>query len=153
MRRKILRPALTTLLSLALAAQLAAAAGENPRSPEEVVAAFHKALSSGNRAAVTDLLAPDVVIFESGGTEASREEYASHHLGADMEFAKATKMAVVDRRSGEAGEAAWVLTRSRTTGTFRDRKIDLRGTETMVLRKTPQGWRIVHIHWSSAKGK
>lgn len=106
MRRKILQPALTTMLSLALAARLAAAAGEDPRSPEEIVAAFHKALSSGDRAAVTDLLAPDVVIFESGGTEASRDEYASHHLGADMELAKATKRETLDRRSGEAGDAA-----------------------------------------------
>lgn len=153
MRRKILRSALAALLSLALAAHSAAAAGESPRGPEESVAAFHKALSSGDRAAVTGLLASDVVIFESGGAELSREEYASHHLSADMEFAKATRQEVVDRRSGEAGDAAWVLTRSRTTGTFRNRKIDLRGTETMLLRKTPQGWRIIHIHWSSAKAK
>ncbi len=104
-------------------------------------------------AAVAGLLAADVVIFESGGAELSREEYAAHHLGADMEFAKTTKVEVVDRRSGEAGDAAWVLTRSRTTGTFREQKIDLNGTETIVLRKTPQGWRIVHIHWSSAKAK
>lgn len=129
------------------------AAAEGPRGPKEVVAAFHDALSGGDRAKVTELLASGVIIFESGGAELSREEYASHHLGADMEFAKATKVEVVDRQAGEAGDAAWVLTRSRTTGTFKDRPVDLRGTETMLLRKTPDGWRIVHIHWSSAKAK
>lgn len=131
----------------------AGVAAENPRSPEEVVAAFHDALSRGDRAKVTELLAPGIIIFESGGAELSREEYASHHLGDDMEFAQATKEEVVDRQSGEAGDAAWVLTRSRTAGTFREKKVDLRGTETMLLRKTPDGWKIVHIHWSSAKAK
>ena len=129
------------------------AAAESPQSPEEVVAAFHVALSGGDRARVTELLTPGAVIFESGGAELSREEYASHHLGDDMEFAKATKQEVVDRQAGEAGDAAWVLTRSRTRGKFRDRQVDLHGTETMLLRKTADGWRIVHIHWSSAKAK
>ena len=142
------------LLALSLLALTGApAAAEDPRGPKEVVAGFHDALSGGDRARVTDLLAPDVIIFESGGAELSREEYASHHLGADMEFAKATKVEVVDRQAGEAGDAAWVLTRSRTSGTFREKKVDLNGTETMLLRKTADGWRIVHIHWSSAKAK
>jgi ketosteroid isomerase-like protein len=143
--------ALLALSLLALAGALAAA--ENPRGPGEVVAAFHDALSRGDRAKVTELLASDVVIFESGGAELSREEYASHHLAADMGFAKATKLEVVDRQAGEAGDAAWVLTRSRTSGTFREKKVDLRGTETMLLRKTADGWKIVHIHWSSAKAE
>lgn len=129
------------------------AAAQDPRGPKEVVTAFHNALSGGDRATVTGLLAPGVIIFESGGAEISRDEYASHHLGADMEFAKATKMEVVDSQAGEAGDAAWVLTRSRTSGTFKDKKVNLRGTETMLLRKTADGWRIVHIHWSSAKAK
>lgn len=131
----------------------APAAAEDPRGPKEVVAAFHDALSGGDPARVTELLAPGVIIFESGGAELSREEYASHHLGADMEFAKATKVEVDDRQAGEAGDVAWILTRSRTSGTFKDQQVDLRGTETMLLRKTPEGWRIVHIHWSSAKAK
>jgi ketosteroid isomerase-like protein len=142
---------LLALALLALPGDLAAA--ENPSGPQEVVAAFHEALARGDSARVTELLAPGVIIFESGGAEVSREEYTSHHLGADMEFAKATKEEVVDRQAGEAGDAAWVLTRSRTTGTFRDKPVDLHGTETMLLRKTADGWRIVHIHWSSAKAK
>jgi ketosteroid isomerase-like protein len=91
------------------------------------------------------------VIFEAGEAEMSRDEYAKDHLGADMEFSKATARKVVDRRSGVAGEAAWVLTRTTTTGTFRGKEIKSRGNETIVLKKTASGWLIVHIHWSSAK--
>ncbi len=35
-------------------------------------------------------------------------------------------------------------------GTFRDREIDVHGTETIVLQGTQEGWQILHIHWSHA---
>jgi ketosteroid isomerase-like protein len=121
-------------------------------APEAVVDAFHRALAAGDREGALALLAPDVVIFESGGAELSRDEYASHHLAADMEFSAAVKTKLRDRRQGsdgDAADAAWVMSRTETEGSFRGRAIDSLGTETMVLRKTPEGWRIVHVHWSS----
>lgn len=39
--------------------------------------------------------------------------------------------------------------RTKTAGTFRDKIINARGVETMLLRRTEHGWRIAHIHWSS----
>jgi ketosteroid isomerase-like protein len=135
-------------LFLVAASLLGSIAGAQ-EGPEAAVSAFHEALASDNRQNVLALLGPEVVIFESGGAELSRDEYASHHLAADMEFAAATEARVVDRRSGGDDEIAWVLTRSETTGTFREREIDSLGVETMVLRRSEDGWRIVHIHWSS----
>jgi ketosteroid isomerase-like protein len=35
-------------------------------------------------------------------------------------------------------------------GAYKGKPVDRLTTETMVLRKTPDGWRIVHVHWSSA---
>ena len=118
-------------------------------TPEAVVDAFHEALGGGDRQAVLDLLTEDVLIFESGGAELSRDEYAHHHLGSDMEFSAATESEVVDRRRGGDDETSWVLTRTETSGTFRDREISARGTETMILSRGESGWKIVHIHWSS----
>ncbi len=115
----------------------------------EVVEAFHAALAAQDSDAVLDLLTEDVRIFESGGVESSREEYASHHLGADMKFSAATTREIVDRRGAVHGEIAWVLATSRTRGQYGDREIDAKGTETILLRQTPAGWRIFHIHWSS----
>lgn len=136
------------LMLLLGTSRLAAQAAE---SPLQTVVAFGAAQAAGDTAAVLALLAPDVVIYESGGVEASRDEYRRRHLAADMAFAAAVREEIVDRRSGSAGDVAWVLTQSRKRGTFRGREIDSRGTETMVLRRTPDGWRIVHIHWSSAR--
>ncbi|RMH21318.1 MAG: DUF4440 domain-containing protein [Acidobacteria bacterium] len=134
----------TVLAALPLLLLLAA-----PTTPEEAVDAFHRALAEGDREAALELLSPAVTIFESGGAELSRDEYAGHHLGADMSFAAAVERTVIDRRSEIRGDAAWVLTRSRTQGTFRDRPIDSRDAETMILRRSDDGWRIVHVHWSS----
>lgn len=114
-----------------------------------VVDAFHAALEAGDTAAALALLAPDVMIFEEGGAERSRDEYASHHLGSDAAFAAASE-ATLSRRSGQAGgDVAWVVSEGRTTGQFNGRTVDRLTTETMVLKRHAAGWRIHHIHWSS----
>ena len=121
-------------------------------APPAVVAAFHAALTAGDSAAAVSLLDSQVVIFESGGAELSAAEYAGHHLPGDMAFSAGVTRTIEDQQVHTAGDVAWVLTRSRTTGTYRDQPIDVRGVETMVLRRTAEGWRIVHVHWSSRRG-
>lgn len=118
-------------------------------TPAEVVDAFHAALDAGDREAALAQLAEEVVIFESGGAEMSREEYAGHHLGGDIVFSAAVDREIVDRRHEVVGQIAHVLSRTRTTGTFRDREIDATGVETMILQRREATWKIVHIHWSS----
>lgn len=126
-------------------ARLAPAAGEAAAA----VDAFHAALRTGDREAALALLAEDALIFESGGAERSRAEYASHHLESDAAFAAATEAALT-RRSGDAsGDVAWVTSEGRTTGAFNGRPVDRLTAETMLLRRHPDGWRIHHIHWSS----
>ena len=127
----------------------AALSAQDATTPTEVVDAFHAALSAGDSAAALGFLSPDVVIFESGGAEMSREEYRSRHLGADMEFSQSTAREITERRAEAGADVAVVLTRSTTSGTFRDREIDSTGVETMVLVLTNDSWTIQHIHWSS----
>lgn len=141
----------TSIVCLGLAA-LPLNAQAPSGQPERLVKEFHDALALGDSGKVLALLAENVVIFEGGRTEASRAEYQSHHLGADMELAASTTRNVEDRWTGGNQDVAWVLTRARTTGSFRGREIDLHGTETIVLRRIAGGWRITHIHWSSRPG-
>lgn len=143
------RPYATLGLSLLAVLLLGAATPAAADDPATTVDAFHAALAAGDRDAALALLAEDLTVFESGWAERTREEYAGHHLGADMEFSAATEREIAARSRGEAGDTAWVLTETRTTGTFRDREISSLGLETMVLRRTGDGWRIAHIHWSS----
>ena len=94
-----------------------------------------------------------MLIFESGEVERSKADYAAHHLGADIAFEAAVKSVMTRRAANSEGSAAWVASEGRTTGNFNGRPIDVSTTETMILRRIGKGWRIVQIHWSSAKSR
>lgn len=123
------------------------------RQPAAAVDAFHAALGRGDTAAAAALLANDALIYESGRAERSKAEYAAHHLAADAAFAKSTRREVTRRQGRIVGDLAWIATETRTTGTYKQRPINSTGTETMLLRRERAGWRIVHVHWSSADVK
>ena len=115
----------------------------------KAVDAFHAKLVSGDAAAAAALLADDALIFESGHAERSRAEYASHHAGADAAYAAAVPSRLTRRNGLVDGDTAWIVSESRATGKYKDKPVDRVTTETMILRKTAEGWRIAHIHWSS----
>lgn len=116
----------------------------------DTVLAFHAALARGDTDGVLAILAENALIFESGGIERSRAEYAAHHLKADAAFSAAVRRNLVDRSSSEDGDTAWVMSVETVTGSYKNRTINIRSVETIVLRRLDTEWRIVHIHWSSA---
>lgn len=140
----------SVLLALTLCVGAVSAAADDSQDVTATVDAFHDALRRGDGAAAMKVLASDAVIIEGGGIE-TRAEYESHHLAADMEFATA----VPSTRSNVAvkinGDTAWLTSASRTEGTFKDKPVNSRGAELMVLAKTADGWRIRAIHWSSQR--
>lgn len=146
-----MRRFLTTTLLLAAAAALPTAAQaqtSDSAAAAAAVDAYHAALESGDTAAVRTLLAEGATVQEGGGFE-TRAEYFSHHLPADMAFAAAVPGERTVERVTVRGDVAWVASSSERTGTYRDRAIDTRGAELMVLIRTADGWRIAAIHWSS----
>lgn len=147
------------ILSLALGA-LAATGGAKvdamPPAAEDaaaVVDAFHAALHRGDTRGAQILLSNEAIIFEEGGVELGKWEYAEHHLRADAEFARGVTSSVTRRSGGGDGTTAWVATEGRTSGSFRGKPINSVTTETMVLRNAGGGWKITHIHWSSREQK
>ncbi len=123
------------------------------RGAAATVDAFHAALQHGDARAASAMLSDDVLIYESGEVERSKAEYAGHHLAADIEFSKVVP-STVTRRAGHAiGAMAWIASEGRTKGSFNGRSIDQMTTETMVLQRFGEAWRIVQIHWSSAKAR
>ena len=117
---------------------------------EAAVDAFHSALAKGDTKAAAALLTDDALIFEEGGAEHSKAEYAAHHLPADAEFARSIRMSPARRFGDQANGMAWIATEGRMTGMYKGKHVDRITTESMVLRETAAGWKIVHIHWSSA---
>ena len=146
---------MTNRWSLALAAALTlglTAAAPPRQDPAAAVAAaverFHAALKSGDSLAALALLAPDAVILEGGDIE-TREEYRTHHLPADIEFARATTSEPGTPSIVVRGDVAWVSSVGRISGTFRGRALDLNSAELMVLVHLADGWKISAVHWSS----
>ena len=120
------------------------------RDAAATVEAFHAALDRGDTRSAADLLADEALIFEEGGAERSKTEYVAKHLPADAAFSKVVASTLSRRAGGANGPFAWIATEGRVTGTDKGKAVDRVTTETMLLRRTGKGWKIVHVHWSSA---
>jgi ketosteroid isomerase-like protein len=132
-------------LATARAAEISAVASAGVVA---ALAAFHEALRRGDGRAAMELLAPDALVLENGSTE-TRAEYEKHHLMEDIAFAGAVSSTRSVPTVQIEGDAAWVVSTSRSNGSFRGREINSVGTELVVLTKSAKGWRIRAIHWSS----
>lgn len=128
------------------------APGSDSAAVAAVVHRFHEALETADTAAVLSLLSDRVRVLEGGRVE-ERGEYLSHHLPGDMALAAAVPAHPGDLDVFVEGDAAWTVSTSRRQGRFRDRDIDSRGAELMVLAREGEAWRIVAVHWSSRSAR
>jgi hypothetical protein len=125
-------------------------AGPEPSAePVAVVERFLQRLAGGDTEGAWSLLDPSVLIYESGGVERSRDDYAAHHLPRDAEFLKSARHHLLSRGGDSSGALAYVASEARLSAGGEAKPAELITTETMVLRRTDDQWRIVHIHWSS----
>jgi ketosteroid isomerase-like protein len=139
---------LASILLFSTAASLSYAS-----EPKEALAAFHAALAAGDKAKATELLAPDVTIYESGYVERSRAEYAGHHLPEDITFAKTSTRSVLQQGERVEGSLAVIWQETETKARIGGKDVHILGTETALLQKNGDSWSIVHVHWSSRKPK
>jgi len=123
---------------------------ENDHPASLVATQLADAIAMGDINSLRAVVAPDVVIFESGSIESSLTEYEGHHMPADMAFMKAMRREVISQQVIDSGDSATVVTRSRVHGIYKDKEVDLNSTETLVMRKLDGQWKVVHIHWSSS---
>lgn len=115
----------------------------------EVVTQFHQALKAGDKTTARKLLADDVLIFEGGGVERSADEYAHHHMLSDMKYVAAMNSESLEHNVKIMGNTAVSMSRSKTTGTYKEKERNYESMETMVLEKQNGEWKIVRIHWSN----
>lgn len=134
-------------------ATLVADVSDQSKPAVAVVEQFSAALQAGDLDRAGTLLADDVLILESGGAERSRAEYLGEHAIHDAGFLKAAHVQVKQRTARVDGATAWVGTESEVHTSKDGKALTLLSSETMVLKLTAAGWRIVHIHWSSRPKK
>ena len=144
-----------TLAALSLLPGLVLAHAPQIDVPEAAQAAaatvdrFFAALSAGDVDRAGAELDPDVIILESGGAEYSAAEYLGGHARQDAEFLKGARYEPGRRTGRRSGDLAWVASESELHVQDEGKPVTLVTAETMVLRSTEAGWKIVHIHWSS----
>ena len=123
---------------------------QSTRIPADAVDAFHAALRNKDTAAALSLLDRGLVVFEFGAVDPTVEAYALAHLPFDIDVAAATQWKLESRRVGGEGNERWVLSSYRVTGAQSDgTPIDQTTLETVILRRSGDQFRIVHLHWSS----
>jgi uncharacterized membrane protein/ketosteroid isomerase-like protein len=113
------------------------------------VIGFHAAINAGDVVKVNEMLDQSVLIFEGGGVERSAEEYAGHHLKADVAFLMKMTVTLIEHQVQASDNTAISMSRSRLVGKYNDKDIDINTMETIALRKINKQWKIVHIHWSN----
>ncbi|TXI82546.1 MAG: hypothetical protein E6Q40_12270 [Cupriavidus sp.] len=130
-------------------AQTPAPAEPKPQAPADFADAFHEALHARDQEKILSMLAPGLVVFETGYLEATREEYVKDSLSDDANFASATEYRPLSRGVIGSGDYMTVLTKASIKGTYANQTVDLLQSETMILRRTLTSWQIVHLHWSA----
>lgn len=135
MTRSLFLAALFSAASIHSFAATPRAATDAPAS----LAAFHAALAKGDKEAALALLAPKVAIYESGYVEASREEYAHHHLVGDIAFAKTSTRKVL--RHSEKLEGNTAIIWEQTSGNKRKRLVPPAASQSIPLVRKPPYWR------------
>lgn len=113
-----------------------------------VVVRFDALMTAGDSAGLLALLADDVVVLESGGME-TRAEFRSHHLPADIRFARAVKGKQGPITVRIQGDVAWASSTTAVEGEVGGRSINSVSAELMILSREAGGWKIRAIHWSS----
>ena len=150
-------PAVPATAPAEIAAPGTPAAGReiDPAAADAVKAvdAFSNAIKAGRLEEAGRLLDPKVLILESGSSERDRATYLREHAIEDAVFLKSAQVQQRYRQAHAVGDVAWVCTESVIQTVHDNEPLRLLSTETMVLRRTAQGWRIVHIHWSSHKDR
>ncbi|HEY3134089.1 MAG TPA: nuclear transport factor 2 family protein [Gemmatimonadaceae bacterium] len=113
-------------------------------------ARFHEALMNGDSATIERLVASDLRVLEGGEVE-NKAQYLSHHLAADIEFARAVRGERSVVSYTRQGNVAWLVSTSTAAGNFNSRDINSVGAELMILSRARGGWQIRAVHWSSQR--
>lgn len=114
----------------------------------KVVIEFHQAIQQGQKDKARGFLDDNVIIYEGGRVERSADDYANHHMYADMEYLADLDIEILEHSVRVLGSTAYSMSRTRLTGQYKGKAVNSEGMESMVLLKKEGGWKISHIHWS-----
>jgi uncharacterized membrane protein/ketosteroid isomerase-like protein len=110
--------------------------------------ALHAALKTGDEAAVSMLLADDVLIMEGAHAQSSKAQYMSGHMKSDMKVVPFVTVEIVSREVGQDGDVAWITTHSNRSGSYKGKSLDSTSREFLLMKRFGDDWKITLIQWS-----
>ena len=116
-----------------------------------MVDAFMAALVGGQLDAARQFMAPDAVVIANGQVLGDRDAYIDGAAGADAAALRTVDREVLRRNVRADADSAWVLSEKRVHAPGATTGPSEVVIETMLLAKTPMGWKITHIHWSGRR--
>jgi len=117
----------------------------------QVVNTFMASLASGQLDAARQLMTPDAVVIANGQVLGNRDAYIDGPAKGDSAALRTAQRELL-RRDAQAGpNVGWVLSEKRLRTSTAAQAPSEVVTETMLLAKTPAGWKITHIHWSGRR--
>ncbi|OGR89588.1 MAG: hypothetical protein A3J74_11585 [Elusimicrobia bacterium RIFCSPHIGHO2_02_FULL_57_9] len=100
------------------------------------------------------IMDPALLVLEHGGKDVGWTEYRNHHIGEHMKGWKSLRVSDVKLLESSASED-WAYAAQESINTIATAKegktIVLAVTETFVLKKHSDGWKIKHLHISLKK--
>jgi len=142
------RPAISVLI-LAIFLPALTAVPAAAETPEAKVAAYHQALLDGDIEAAGGMLSEDLLLYEDGIPETSRERYVGGHLKLDIAFSQGAKRTLENQTSWTEGNTSTICSTYDLKTRYKGKRYHLKTAETMTLKKKDGQWVIVHIHWSN----
>lgn len=118
--------------------------------PAQIADALYAALVEGDDTTVGKLLSENIVILEGGHAQKSRDEYMSGHMKSDMAFLPNINREIISREVSQSDGLAWVITHSRSTGTYKGKELNFTSREMLVMRHNGTAWQITLIHWADS---
>jgi uncharacterized protein YcnI len=134
-----------------LAEASAQAGGSDAAAIEAWLKGYDAAFVAKDLAKLATFYHPDVTIYEGAGINNGWVDYRDRHLGLELkafenlEFSHSeTKVTLMP-----GGASAYATSRYSIKAKMGERQLDSEGLETLMLVKTPDGWKIRHSHTSS----
>ena len=118
----------------------------------QVVNNFMTSLVGGQLETARQFMAPDAVVMANGHVLGERDAYIDGAAKADAAALRTVQRDLLRRDVKAGADVAWVLSekRVRAAGAAEGGPSEV-VIETMLLAKTPAGWKITHIHWSGRR--
>jgi ketosteroid isomerase-like protein len=139
-------PSVPSPAAQASRAQLSPAASD----AVQVVNTFLEALAGGRLEAARQLMTPDAVVLANGQVLGERDVYINGAAKGDVAALGNFQRELLRRDVKAGANLGWVVSETSlhpSTGQGPDQLV----TETMLLARTAEGWKITHIHWSGRR--